>query len=149
MPKLRFRLPFLIPLALSACATLPPPDREVARMANAISVEAGAHYAGLAVSQTPDCAYAASAAGYARLSAQAAQLTTHLAASRASAALNRAAAALAAAIEAARASHEAASARSDDMFGLCLAPDAIALNADALARASAALGSTQNRAGGN
>jgi hypothetical protein len=147
MTKLRFRLPLLMPLALAACATLPPPDREVARMADAIHADAGALYAGLATRQAPDCAYAGHAASYAGLTAQAARLTDHLAARRASAMLQRAASALARAIAAARASHELASARSDDPFGLCLAPAAIALNADALARASMAIANSQDRAG--
>ena len=145
MFKLLFNPALLMPLTLAACATVPPPDREVARMADTIRAEAGAFYTGLAAKPSPDCAYAAHADRYADLSAQAEQLTSHLAASQASAMLQRAGTALAAAIEAARASHEAASARSDDRFGLCLAPGAIALNADALARASAAIGSTQDR----
>ena len=148
MPKLRMRPAICMPLALAACASLPLPDREVARIADAIHAGAGDFYAGLAAKTSPDCAYAANAAGYAALGTQAAELHSHLAARRASAMLRRAGAALAAAIEGARASHEAASANIDDQFGLCLAPGALALNTDALARASAAIVSTQDRAGG-
>ena len=148
MPIFRFRRIIVMPLALAACVTASPPDLEVARIADAIHAEAASFYGGLAARPAPDCAYAPNQAAYASLAAQAALLTDHLAGSRASPMLKRAGTALAAAIGAARASHEAASARSGDAFAMCLAPDAIALNADALARASAAITNTQNRTGG-
>lgn len=142
-------LAYLAPLCLGACATIPAPDRELSRIAEAIGVESASHYAALSAKPTPECAYAANQAAYANLTAQAAQLTTHLSITKASPMLTRAGAALAKAVADARASHELASARSDDAFGLCMAPGAITLNADALTRASAAIASTQNRAGGN
>ena len=148
MPILRLRQIILMPLVLAACVTASPPDFEVARIADAIHAEAASFYGGLAAKPAPDCAYAPNRAAYASLAAQAAQLTDHLAGGRASPMLKRAATALAAAMESARASHEAASAREGDAFGLCLAPAAISLNADALARASAAISNTQNRTGG-
>ena len=148
MPKLRCRLPILMPLALAACAMLPKPaDPQIVSLADAIHHQASIFYAGLAGKLAPECAFAANSAGYDRLVTRATELKNHISGNRASPALVRASEALERTIVDARASHEAASARSDDTFGLCLAPGALALNADAIARAGAALSSTQNRAG--
>lgn len=155
MPELRCRLASFIPLALpffmalAGCAMLPKPgDAQIVSLSDTIRIEAGTFFAGLAAKSAPDCAYQANSGEYDHLAALAGQLTSHLTANHAGLALIKASDALQRTIEGVRASHQAASAKRDDANGVCMASGAIMLNADAVARAAAAIGSTQTSAGG-
>ena len=128
------------PLALAGCITAGiPVDPQSAALTRAIGTDASAFYAALAGKSEPQCRYEQNMNFYAALAASTDTLRARLAAASTGAARLRSAAALASTIEAARASHALASARGDDPHGRCMAPGAIALNAGAIARASAAL----------
>lgn len=128
-------------LALTACQTLAPApaDPRIASLADAIHDRAEAFYTALAAEPAPACGFDSHGQDHADLIALAARLQGHVAASRSSKALRRAADALARTIDKARESHRLASAVTTDPAGPCLAPAALALNADAIARASKAI----------
>ena len=137
-----------VAVSLSGCITAPPvSDPRAAALAGAIGSEAARYYAGLAAAAGPDCQYEHNMNTYARLGDISSQLTVRLADRHANAALIRAGNALSRTIDNARLSHQLASARTDDANGACMAPGAIALNADAITRASAAIASTQQASG--
>ena len=130
--------------SLSGCITVPAvSDPQAAALAGAIGSEAGRYYAGLAATAAPECQYEHNMNIYARLGEISSQLTARLADRHANAALIRAGNALSRTINNARLSHQLASARTGDTNGACMAPGAIALNADAIARASRAIAGTQ------
>ncbi len=135
-------------LSLSGCITAPVSDPQTAALSGAIGSEAGRYYAGLAAAASPECQYEHNVNTYIRLGDISSQLTARLAYRHAGAALIRAGNALSRTIDNARLSHQLASARTDDVNGPCMAPGAIALNADAIARASRAIASTQQASGG-
>ena len=135
-------------VSLTCCALLPrPADLQLISLAGAVSTDAGAFFTRLAAKQGSDCALSANAAAYDHLAELAGALKLHIAASKSSPALVMASDALLRTLADARAAHAAASARTDDANGVCMAPGAIALNAEAVARASAAIASTQNSTG--
>ncbi len=103
----------------------------------------GAYFAALSTRAAPECSYEHNMNLYILLGEHAASLQARLAATGSSSALLRAAEALSRAIEGARQSHQLASADSADINGLCMAADAISLNAGAIARASSAIAATQ------
>lgn len=145
----RYQLALLVPIALSGCALLPRlADPQVVTLATRISTEASVFFTGLATRQTPDCAFQANFGTYDHLAVLADALKQHLSANGASPALIQASDALLRTIGDARASHAAASARTDDPAGTCMVPGAIDLNAEAIARASQAIASTQTATGG-
>ncbi len=130
--------------SLSGCITVPAvSDPQAAALAGAIGSEAGRYYAGLAATAAPECQYEHNVNTYARLGEISSQLTARLVDRHANAALIRAGNALSRTINNARLSHQLASARTGDTNGACMAPGAIALNADAIARASRAIAGTQ------
>ena len=135
-------------ISLGGCITAPDSDPQTAALAGAIGSEASRYYAGLAAAASPKCQYEHNVNTYARLGDISSQLTAALARRQASAALIRAGSALSRTIDNARLSHQLASARTNDTYGACMAPGAIALNADAIARASRAIASTQQASGG-
>ena len=149
----QFRLPrasfaLAAPLALGACATASLlTDPQAGALAEAVQSEAATLFTALGGQSAPQCSYEQNKNLYDRLAVSASLLQSHLATGRGSPALIRAADALARAIDDARSSHALASARSDDAFGLCMAPGAIALNADAINRASAAIGQAHSGQG--
>lgn len=135
----------LAALGLTSCQTFAPvrPDPRVAELAGSIEQRSAAFFATLAGKQAPACDFAHNAPVYAELASLAGQLRDHAAAISASPAMRRAADALARTIATARSSHERASAEASDPAGVCMAGGAIALNADAVARASRAIAATQ------
>ena len=145
---MRHRFVHLPLLALAGCAIMPrPADPQITSLSDTIRIEAGTFFAGLAAKAAPDCAYQANSSAYDNLAALAGQLNSHLSGNQASNALIKASDALQRTIVDSRASHQAASAKTDDANGICMAPGAIALNAEAVARASAAIAATQNASG--
>lgn len=131
-------------LTVAGCITAPIlSDDEAAMLAATARTESGRFYAALAAASEPECSYEHNMNEYASLHATARRLSARLAQIHASAALLRAAGALVRTIEDSRISHQLASARTDDVNGACMAPGAIALNADAIARASQAIADTQ------
>ena len=135
-------------VSLTCCALLPrPADSQVVSLAESVGTEAAAFFSGLAAKQAPDCAFPANAAAYDHLAELASALKAHIAASHASPALALASQAMLRTLADARAAHIAASAKTDDINGVCMAPGAIALNAEAIARASKAIAATQMTAG--
>ena len=136
------------PFALAGClAAGLVPDPQSVSLAASLRAEAQNFYSALATEAEPQCRFEQNMNEYNRLDASAAALRQRVAASGGSAARMRAADALARAIAEARASHALASARSGDQHGPCMAPGAIALNADAIARASAAFAADTPAAG--
>lgn len=130
--------------SLAACATLMKGgDPQVAARADAIGAEAQAYFTALADKTSPECDLAHNAAAYDRLDLMALQLQADIATAKGSLALDRAAKALARTLADARESHALASANSSDPSGTCLAPGALALNRDAIARASTAIAVSQ------
>jgi hypothetical protein len=131
-------------LPLGGCITAPVVrDSEAAALASSIHDEARGFYIGLASSTAPQCGYEQNMNEYARLQQSTGQLSARLHQLHAGAALLRAADALARTIEGSRLSHQLASAGTDDVNGICMSPGAIALNPDAIARASQAIADTQ------
>ena len=148
LPNVRFALPPLTALALAACQTLTaPPDPQVAQIARSLMVHSDRFFTALAAKPAPDCDYDHNAPAYLELAGLAGQLGEHVSTRPASAPLRRAADALARTIDAARVSHEMASASAVDPAGTCMAGEAIALNADAVARASLAIAASQPTGG--
>jgi hypothetical protein len=144
----RYRLAFLAPIALIGCALLPrPADPQSVLLTTSISSEADTFFSGLATKQFPDCAFPANTGAYDYLAALAEALKQRLSTNHASPALVQASDALIRTIGDARASHIAASATTDDAGGACMVPGAITLNADAVARARAAIAATQKTIG--
>jgi len=143
------RLRVLVLLAsftLAGCLLpLTAPDPAAAELARGIDNNARQFYAQLAAAPAPQCAYAANENFYDRLHREAAALRDHLAQRGASPAAQRAGEAMLRLSNDVRASHQTASARLDDQHGPCMAPQAIALNADALARAAAAIFSANSQ----
>jgi hypothetical protein len=136
MAKREWMIPLVAALvAVGGCATVPPPDPFVTTAADQIGSEAKTFYATLATKTAPDCALDANAASYATLKTDAGKLREHVAGAGKDAALLTAVTELDKAIAGAERSHQLASARTDDPSGPCLAPDALTLNADAIARA--------------
>jgi hypothetical protein len=136
--------PVSLSLSLTCCALMPhPADLQLVSLAGKVGADAGAFFTELATKSDKDCAYAANATGYDHLAELAASLKLHIATSKASPALVVASDALLRTLADARAAHAAASAKVDDPNGACMAPGAIALNAAAIARASAAIAATQ------
>lgn len=142
---LRFLLLLLLlgpaTLLVASCQTLTAisPDPRVAELAHAVETRSAALFAALPAKPAPDCDFDHNAPAYAEL----AGLADQLQAATASPPLHRAAEALVRAVAEARLSHQAASAAIADPAGPCMTEDAIALNADALARASRAIAMTQ------
>lgn len=144
------RIPIALGLvaALAACATLMRGvDPQTATLATSIHDEAESFYTALAAKSAPDCDLDHNAAGYDRLDTMAAQLQARITEAKGSAALDRAAKALSQAIIGARESHMLASANAADPAGVCLAAGAIEINRSAVARASAAIASSQTSQG--
>ncbi|MEO6716624.1 MAG: hypothetical protein ABIM50_05180 [Novosphingobium sp.] len=142
------RLALFGPLLLTACVMLPhPADPQIVSLAKAVEAEAGTFFGELAGKRGPDCSFEANADGYDRLAQRAAALKLEISLGHGSPALVLASDALLRTLVDARASHAEASARIDDVHGACMAPGAIALNAEAVARASAAIAATQTTAG--
>ena len=142
-------LSLIATFSLGGCITASPvQDPQTAVLAEAISSESGRYFALLTARAAPGCDYEHNMNEYARLGEISAQLTARLADRNAGAALMRAGHALSRTIELARISHQRASARTGDTNGACMAPGAITLNADAVARASRAIASTQITSGG-
>ena len=144
----RLTMSFFSLVSLTCCALLPrPADLQLISLAGAVSADAGAFFTRLAAKQGSDCSLSANSDAYDHLTELAGALKLHIAASQSSPALVLASDALLRTIADARAAHAAASARTDDVHGACMAAGAIALNADAIARASAAIAATQNATG--
>ena len=131
-------------VSLTCCALLPRlTDPQVASLADKVNSDAGAFFADLAAKSDKDCGFAENAAAYDHLTELAAALKAHISVSKGSPALLLASDALLRTLADARAAHAAASAKVDDLYGACMAPGAIALNAEAVARASKAIAATQ------
>lgn len=135
-------------VSLTDCALLPhPADSQVVSLAEKVGTDAGTFFSELAAKSDKDCDLAANTDAYNHLAELAAALKLHIAAHHGGPALVRASDALLRTLADARAAHAAASAKSDDTNGACMAPGAIALNAEAIARASAAIAATQTAEG--
>ena len=135
-------------VSLTCCALLPhPADLQMVSLAENVSAEAGAFFADLAAKNDKDCAFSENSQAYNHLAELAGALKLHIAVNHGSPALVLASDALLRTLADARASHAAASAKTDDAHGACMAPGAIALNAAAIARASAAIAATQTTTG--
>ena len=135
-------------VSLTCCALLPRlADPQVVTLAQKVGSDASTFFADLAAKGDKDCSFAENAAAYDHLTELATALNAHIAASKSSPALVLASQALLRTLADARASHVAASVKTDDANGACMAPGAIALNAAAIARASAAIAATQTAEG--
>ena len=97
--------------------------------------------AALRTKAAPECGFTPNAQAYAQMRADAAALGSRVSADDAP--MRRAADGLTRAITDAERVHQLASQTTDDRHGLCLAPGAITLNADAIARATAAINALQ------
>ncbi|MGE3691341.1 MAG: hypothetical protein AB7F98_08180 [Novosphingobium sp.] len=129
---------------LAACATLlARQDSQAAMLANAIHTEAATFFGVLGGKAAPDCGYGQNSQAYDRLDALSGELQARVGTTHASPMLVEASRALTQAIAHVRESHRLASADLADPAGPCLPPDAIMLNADAIARASAAIATSQ------
>ena len=149
MPIARLHLPILALLALAGCAIMPrPADPIFTALVESIRTDSATFFAGLSDKQAPDCALAANTGAYDHLAMLAKNLKTRIYDDKSSPALVAASDAMLRTIDDARASHAAASANTGDSNGPCLAPGAIALNADAIARASAAIAAALSATGG-
>jgi hypothetical protein len=140
-------LTFAAPLLLAACATSSLPNPQIALIAQQIRAQSADYFTNLAAQRPPECDWEHNANMYAEIGANAAHLRAQLSASHASKPMIRSVDALAQAIDVAARSHQLASAITNDPHGPCLAPMAIALNADAIARASAAIAAAQQTEG--
>lgn len=137
-------------LLLGACESIglpvpsvPPADREVVRLNEAIGGRASTLYAGLPAKTAPDCAFAANEAAYGSMRADAGALEQRVAAGPEDRVMTNAAKSLTRAVTAAENSHRRASANTGDRFGACMAPRAIDINAGAIARATDAIANLQ------
>ena len=135
-------------VSLTCCALLPlPADLQLASLAGNVGSDASTFFTELAAKSGKDCDFSENAAAYDHLAELAGALKLHIATSKASPALVVAGDALLRTLADARAAHAAASAKVEDPNGACMAPGAIALNAAAIARASAAIAATQGAEG--
>ena len=136
------------PLALAACLTAAPStDPQLADFARAFQAQAACFYGALAIESAPQCSYEQNKNYYDDLQDSAVAMQAGIAARGSGPALAQAGKALVRLVGDARASHQAASARTDDAYGPCMAPGAIALNAGAFDRAAAAIAASQTLAG--
>ncbi|PZQ59008.1 MAG: hypothetical protein DI544_12555 [Sphingomonas taxi] len=129
---------------LDGCATIAA-DPEARRLNSAVEQQASTFYAALPAKAAPDCGFDASAPTYAAMRADAAAMEAHT--PEKDRAMRRAAAALTHVIDESARSHQLASASTDDRFGACMAPGAITLNADAVARATQTIERLQRERG--
>jgi hypothetical protein len=120
---------------------VPPPDEQLVSLNDAVAARASTLFASLQGKTAPECGFAANAQAYAGMRADVAALGGRVAAEDAP--MRRATTSLAGAVAAAERSHQLASGATDDRHGLCLSPGAITLNADAIARATAAINQLQ------
>lgn len=135
-------------LTLAGCITAPAlQDSQSAALIETVRADSARHYAGLVAAAAPECSYEHNMNDYAQLHDKAGLLKIRLAHLDAGPVLLRAADALSRSIEGARLSHQLASARTNDVNGACMAQGAIALNAEAIARASRAIAGTQKSEG--
>lgn len=136
------------PFALAACLTATPPaDPLVAEAASLLRDQSAQLYGLLAIESAPECSYEQNKNYYDELRTSAQALEARIAASRSGPALAQAGEALSRLVADASASHQAASAVTDDLHGPCMAPGAIALNAQAFDRATSAILATLPPAG--
>ncbi len=141
------RKTWLLPLCLAACVSVPPFDPEVAAGAASIETEAASFFSGLRGKSAPGCAFDANAAAYQSLGGKAATLSQRVAGGS-DETLQRSIAALGNVISGAERSHQLASATTTDPSGACIAPDALDLNASAIARAAGAIRELESARGG-
>lgn len=125
--------------ALAACVHVPQADPAVQVALQDIAASAGGFFAGLHGKTAPDCGFDANAGSYASLNAKAAALAQRVAAGPPDPPLQQAVAALGQTIAGSEQAHRLASSNAADANGICLAPAVIDLNADAVARAAAAV----------
>lgn len=142
-------VPMLALLLLGGCQTItdvvaaPLRDAEVVRLNGEIAGEASGFYAGLRGKTAPACDYDSNRASYAALRDKAQALQQHVAATPGDRALADATTGLGKTIASAELSHQRASAVTTDPSGACMAPGAIGLNADAVARAAKSIDDLQ------
>lgn len=142
--------PFLISavtFALAACATVTI-DPGVSTDTALVETKSSALFSELRGQQAPACGFDAHASQYADLNAQAAALVQRVSNGPKDADLQRAVEKLADAVAKAEQAHRQASANTADPAGLCLAPEVIDLNANAIAGATAAILNMQRMRGG-
>lgn len=137
-------------LLLSGCAHFtnvigpqPTVDREAVRLNADLADHARNFYATLPAKTAPDCSFENNRASYAAMRESASAIQARAAAAPRDDAMRRDAAALSKLVDAAERSHQRASANIADRFGACMAPAAIELNADAVARATAKVDALQ------
>lgn len=133
----------LIPLTMSlgACTTVQPPDAELQRLTSSVQERASAFFAELPTKAAPACDFSSNQPVYVELRRVAADLEARVPAQDRS--MRRAAAALSRTLASAEEAHRLASARTDDAAGPCMTPQAVSLNAAAIARATAAIARLQ------
>ena len=137
------------PLTLTAallvlgCKSLnvPPPNEQSVCLNDAVAARASTLYASLQSKAGPESGFVGNAQAYGATRADVAALGGRVAAEDAP--MRRATTSLAGAVAAAERSRQLASRTADDRHGLCLSPGAITLNADAIARATAAINQCQ------
>ncbi len=143
-PYLMCRLLCLLAAApLAACVTgesLETSDPKAIVFVDEIRRDASEFYASLTATVAPQCSYEQNGNTYDLLGEKASRLRARLGEVGASSTLLQAADAISRTIADARTSHRLASETSADIYGVCMAPGAIALDASALARASDAIG---------
>lgn len=137
----RHDLTVVILLSVAGCAGFPgaPPPKNplIASDAMRIGGEAHAFFASLTAKTAPDCGFTANAATYDTLRAEVTTLRARVPAKNGT--MATAIDALARTVDGAAHAHDLASRRTDDANGVCLAPAAITLNADAVDRAAGAV----------
>lgn len=150
MQRTATALTLMAALFLLGCETIgpsglnvPPRDEQLVRLSDAVAARASTLYASLPNKAAPECGFAANAQTYSEMRADAAALGGRVSANDTT--MRRAADGLTRAIAGAERSHQLASGTTDDRHGLCLTPGAITLNADAIARATAAINELQQR----
>ncbi|MEG8040259.1 hypothetical protein QP166_13225 [Sphingomonas sp. LR60] len=138
-------------LLLAGCGKIGAPafasDPQMVGLNAALAAQAQSFYDALPAKTAPECGYAANEPGYAAMQQQATAIATRAAVDPRDASLRRAADALRRTIDGAAESHRRASAQTDGRFGLCMAPAAIALDADAVARATTAVADLERARG--
>jgi hypothetical protein len=142
LPRVLLAL-FSLILAAACVAAIRAPDPQIAALAQQIHGEAALLFAKLNATDNSECDYANNQDAYDRLDALSGHLRSELATRKASGGLSRAVDALSRTIEHARTSHQLASNDIHDIYGACLAPVAIDLNAQAIRRAISAIAATQ------
>jgi hypothetical protein len=136
-------------LPIAGCNGLGPPissgrqslDPEITRLAASIGDRSSMLYGSLPGKTAPDCSFSAKESVYAAMKADAAALQARV--PLGDGPLRRTAASVVSTVDRVSLSHEKASANTGDRFGACLAPGAITLNADAIARATKAVEDVQ------